>query len=349
VVAFFGVKENMKNKKEKNKIERFFVRLKNDKKEFKIFILVILLLATNGLLINSYLKNEKVESFEDKYNFLNPAVDLIESHDLIVNFQSLRESLTSKYEEREDYLVSIYFEYLPTGANIAINKDEEVWPASLIKIPVAMAMMKKVESGKWNFDNELVILDEDKDNGFGTLYQQPTGTTMTIEKLLEESLIKSDNTAHLVLLRNLDSSEIEDIYNHLGMDDIVSDVKKKSTQDVDNRITAKRYSIFFRSLYNSTYLLPENSQKFLDILEKAPQEYLSLGLPAEVKFVHKTGVRVGESVNADAGIVYADDRPYLITVMIQKRDNIPESDNEKINQIFKDISEEIYNYVSTVE
>lgn len=337
----------MKNKKEVDKIKNFFSRLKNNRKELRMFVLVVFLIVSNLFFYLLYLKNREVHSFSNDFKLLNPAVKLVESHDLIVNFQPIRESLTNKYEEREDYLVSIYFEYLPTGANIAINKDEEIWPASLIKIPVAMAMMKKIQSGKWKFDNELVILDEDKDNGFGVLYKEETGTTMKIERLLEESLINSDNTAHLVLLRNLESSEIEDIYNHLGLDDIVSDVKKRSSQDVDNRITAKRYSIFFRSLYNSTYLLPEYSEKFLDILGRAPKEHLNLGIPNEIKFVHKTGIRIEESVHADSGIVYLPHRPYLLTVMIQKRDNIPENDDEKVKEIFKDISSEIYNYVST--
>lgn len=343
----------MQNKKEKRNIgqslKMFKNKLLNNRKSLKLVILILFLIISNVLLSIYCIGNRKKNVFESKYTYLNPVTELLHDHDLIVNFQSLRDSLNSKYENREDYLVSIYFEYLPTGANISVNKDEEIWPASLIKIPVAMAMMKKVESGKWSYDNELVILDEDKDSGFGVLYKEETGTTMTIRKLLEESLINSDNTAHLVLLRNLDSSEIEDIYNHLGLDDIVADAKKKSSQDVDNRITAKRYSTFFRSLYNSTYFLPENSQRFLDILEKAPDAYLSFGLPEEIKFVHKTGIRVEEAVNADAGIIYAKDRPYLLTVMIQKRDKIPENDNKKVEEVFKDISAEIYKYVSEFE
>lgn len=342
----------MKNKTE-NKIiqslKEFKKDLANNKKQLRLFTLVVLLVISNIFLVIYFFSTRKNKEFERKYSFLNPAAEMIGKKNLIVNFQALRDSLTQKYQDNEDYLVSIYFEYLPTGANISINKDEKVWPASLIKIPVAMAMMKKIESGKWKMDNELVILDEDKDNGFGTLYQQPTGTTLTIKKLLEESLINSDNTAHLVLLRNLESSEIEDIYNHLGLDDIVEDVKKKSTQEVDNRITAKRYSIFFRALYSSTYLLPEYSQMFLDILEKAPREYLSSGLPDNVIFVHKTGVRVGEAVNADSGIIYAHGRPYLLTVMIQRRDNIPTDDDQKTKDIFKEISQEVYQYVTTVE
>jgi beta-lactamase class A len=279
--------------------------------------------------------------------FLNPALAVLDKDNLIVNFQGLRDSLTSTYENRDDYLVSIYFEYLPTGANIAVNKDEKIWPASLIKIPVAMAIMKKVQEKKWKLSNELVILDQDKDSEYGAMYKEPTGTTHTIKTFLEETLINSDNTAHFVLLRNLDGDELEDVYIHLGMDDIIDALKKSPTKEaeIDNRITAKRYSIFFRSLYNATYLTQEYSQLFLSILEKAPRELLSRGIPDGVSFVHKTGIRIDEGVRADSGIVYIPGRPYILTVMVQQKKK-GKLDEEDINKIFEAISKEVYTYVA---
>jgi beta-lactamase class A len=313
---------------------------------FAVGILLVVLVATYGLYIPS-LKRSQVSDMRAQYPLLNPALALLGKENMIVDFQTLRDSLTNTYQTRDDYLVSIYFEYLPTGANISINKDEKVWPASLIKIPVAMAAMKKVEEKKWKLDNELVIMDEDKDTEYGELYKQPTGTTLTIENFLKESLINSDNTAHFVLLRNLEGEELEHVYTHLGLDDIIDALKKapKKEAQEDNRITAKRYTIFFRSLYNATFLTPEYSQMFLGILEHAPKELLSKGIPDDVTFVHKTGIRVDEAVRADAGIVYVPGRPYLITVMIQKKDK-KHFNEEEVSVLFKNISEEIYTYVT---
>jgi beta-lactamase class A len=310
-----------------------------------IILLVVVLVATYIYYVPG---SSRLSTSSSKVSpFLNPAVALVDKKDLIVNFQKLRESLTSTYEARSDYVVSIYFEYFPTGANIAINKDEKVWPASLIKIPVAMAAMKKVESGVWKLSNELVILDEDKDKGYGELYKAPSGTTMTIRKFLDESLINSDNTAHFVLLRNIEAEELEDVYNHLGMDDIIDALKKSPTKQVaeDNRMTAKRYSVFFRSLYNATFLSQEFSQLFLEILSNAPRDLLGKGLPENILFVHKTGIRTDEAVRADSGIIYVPDRPYLLTVMIQKKGK-GELDEDVVNGIFKNISEEVYTYVT---
>lgn len=308
------------------------------------FIVIAVLVAVISMLtLHIFFSKEKAGTS----TYLNPALSVLSKKDLIVDFQELREYLTKTYESRDDYIISIYFEYFPTGANIAINKDEKIWPASLIKIPVAMTAMKKVQDKKWKLSNELVILDEDKDKGYGDLYKKPTGTTVSIEDLLKKSLIDSDNTAHFVLLRNTNAEELEDTYDHLGMDDIIDALKRSPTKETqeDNRMTAKRYSIFFRSLYNATYLNQEYSEMFLKILSQAPRELLSKGLPDSVVFVHKTGIRSDESVRADSGIVYAEGRPYLLTVMLQRKDKQPLNE-EEVAHIFKDISEEVYSYVT---
>ncbi len=311
-----------------------------------LFVTVLVLVVTYGYYI-PLIRQTSVPTISKEYPLLNPALGILGKENMIVDFQKLRDSLTSTYEKRDDYLVSIYFEFLPTGANISINKDEKIWPASLIKIPVAMAALKKVENGKWKLDNELVIMDEDKDDAYGELYKEQTGTTHTVEEFLKESLINSDNTAHFVLLRNIDNKELEDVYVHLGLDDVIDALKKSPKKDAedDNRITAKRYTIFFRSLYNATFLSPLYSQMFLGILGHAPKELLSKGLPENIQFVHKTGVRVDEAVRADSGIVYVPGRPYLITVMVQQKDK-KVINEEKVNAIFEDISKQIYTYVS---
>ena len=308
-----------------------------------VMILGVMLVLLSVLLVTKKETSSFLSDSDSRY--LNPALKVLDKRNLIVDFQELREKL-QEYEKRTDYTISIYFEYFPTGANVATHKDEKIWPASLIKIPVAMAAMKKVQDGTWKLDNELVILDQDKDSEYGELYKMPTGTTLTIRRLLEESLINSDNTAHFILLRNIEGHELEDVFVHLGMDDVIDSLKRnKKDADIDNRITAKRYSIFFRSLYNATFLNQKYSEMFLDILGGAPKEYISLGLPEDINFVHKTGIRIDEKVMADSGVVYAGGRPYLITVMIaQKEDG--DLNREEIKKLFKDIGSLVYSYVT---
>src|SRR3989344_108996 len=301
-----------------------------------LIALIAVLAATNMWAIFYYapsLAGNSENYSNDKYNLLNPARKFIKQEDLIINFQPLRDYLNDKYEA--DQNVSIYFEYLPTGASIAINKDAEFYPASLLKVPVAMAVAKKVERGDWKWTNELVLMSADKDDGFGTLHKEPANSTHTIEKLVRLSLSDSDNTAHFMLARNLEVEEIEDVYDHMGLKDFLKS---------DGRLSAKRYSVMMRALHSASYISEENSQKLLLYLSQSPfKYYIQSGLEKDVVFSHKIGISEEENVFIDSGIVYAKNRSYILTVMIKDKDE------QASKKIMADISGKVYNYVKEYE
>lgn len=282
----------------------------------------------------------------EEYPLLNPAAIINDDYDYVVRFAPLRNSLNQIYTDHEFFTTSIYFEYLPTGANISVNKDLKMWPASLIKVPIAMAAMKKVERGEWELDNKLVILEEDKDPSFGTLYKQPVGTPITIRDLLHLTLVESDNTAHFILLRNLEPDEVEEVFVHLGLEEVVDDLQDRpNTESIDNRLTTKNYSIFFRALFNATFLNAELSNTMLDMMSETGSEYLGVAIASSTPFAHKTGVRLDDFVWADSGIVYVERRPYLITVMIEQKDKVVEPDTQQAEALFEALSQKTYDYV----
>jgi beta-lactamase class A len=302
------------------------------------FLVLILLLMSNVATYYFFSVDRKYqkENIKNKYKLLDPSQGIYDKNDLIVNFQPLRDRLNT-YEKNADYDIGIYLEYLPTGANIVVNKDKAMWPASLLKIPVAMAVMKKVELGEWKLTNELVLLAEDKNAEYGTDYTYPVGTRFTIDKLLRETLINSDNTAYFILLRNLEPEELLNVYDHLGLDDI----RDRRT----DKLSAKRYSIFFRSLFMSSFLAPENSQFILDILDESiHKDFLLSGMPPGTTFTHKIGVQAEKKTFSDSGIVYLPDRPYILTVMIEgKNDKATEAGAKKL---MGQISKQAYDYIS---
>ncbi|MDP2930502.1 MAG: serine hydrolase [bacterium] len=308
--------------------------LKSHKKRFAILLgVVILLLVSNVLTLLWLKKDAKPSVHTESFNLLNPARDAYKSEDLIVNFQPLRDYLNDKYENDPD--VSIYFEYLPTGASIAISKDAEFYPASLLKVPVAMAVAKKIERGEWKWTNELVLMSTDKDDKFGSLYKEPSNSIHTIEELVKRSLSESDNTAHFILVRNLETEEVDDVYEHMGIKDFL---------DTEGKLSAKRYSVIFRSLYNSSYLFENNSQKLLSYLSQSPfNEFIENGLSKNIVFSHKIGISDSEKVFIDSGIIYEKNRPYLLTIMTRNKSE------QSAKEIMKDISEKVYTYVNNYD
>lgn len=296
-------------------------------------VIIVIFAAINLWLIFWYipnLANNNIKNISSKYKFLDPTQGFYEKKDLIVNIQPLRDELNEIGKNKD---ISIYFEYLPTGANIAVNKDLALWPGSLMKIPVAMAVMKKVENKEWKLENELVLFNEDKDQYFGELYKEPIGTRFTIKKLLEEMLINSDNTATLIFMRNIERKELDGVLAHLGIEDILNS---------DQKITAKNYSIFWRSLFTSSFLSLEHSQQLLELMTLSPAiNYLKQGMPENIIFSHKIGVLDSESTYSDSGIVYIASRSYILTVMMR------EPDQKKMKQTMKEISEKVYRYIAS--
>ncbi|MDP3057816.1 MAG: serine hydrolase [bacterium] len=322
-----------KNKEESQKIEKMHQKQKSA--IMALIALAFILAGANLWTFFYYVPNKNNESDlagklnAGKYNFLDPARGIYDKKDLIVNIQPLRDYLGDKYEA--DPNISVYFEYLPTGANISVSKDAEFYPASLLKVPIAMAAAKKIDKGEWRWDNKLVLMATDKDDKFGDLYNKPTGSVFTIEELARRSLIDSDNTAHFILLRNMEPSEINEVYAHMGLDGFL---------ETDGSISAKRYSVILRALYNSSYLSEANSQKIISFLSEEPfREYLGSGFPENIVFAHKIGMNIDKKVYIDSGIIYFDSRPYILVVMTKSKTE------QEAKEVMKDISEKVFNYV----
>ncbi len=308
-----------------------------------IYLLVILGLVIFNIFCLSRLSNPEI--FIDKYGKLYPFIDFsrnfIPQEFYLSNLQPLRNSLNElvSQEQSQGNQVSIYFEYLNTGGNISINQNLQLIPASLNKLPVAMAALDKVEKGEWSLTDRLVLLPEDVDSNFGTLHQEPLNSSFTIEFLLKEMLQKSDNTALNILLRNVTVDGVIKILDEIGLQELF---------DERGNITAKEYSQLFRSLYTANLLNREYSQLLLSWLTQTEfNEFISHNIPAEVPVAHKFGLNMDYLVFADSGIVYLPNQPYLLTVLVNPENSITaDSALGEAGEIMNEISVIIYKFLN---
>lgn len=305
-----------------------------------LWVLVVLLVLANiaagGYIL--YLNSpETIHHFTNPFPLIDPSRSFIAQEHFLSTIEPVRKGMKEfvASEEKKGNRVGVYFEYLNTGANVSINQDERFWPASLSKMPTVMAVMKKIEKGEWKLSNELVLFSEDQDARFGDVYKRAPGTRFTIEELLREVLVNSDNTAHKMLVRNLSSENYTDMFEALGMEELF---------DKNYDITAKEYSRIFRVLFTASYLNRENSQKILSWLSESQfREFLGAGIPADVVFSHKIGEEYEQIVFLDSGIIYVHDRPCLITVMVKVGDG---GGVESAKAIMKELSNIAYKYVA---
>lgn len=315
---------------------------KINKRNYKkiIVFLVILNFVTIGFFVYKN-RPSALRNTINPYPLIDLSRSFVSQEHYLVNIQLLREKMRAMVDEFGADSVSIYIEYLNTGGNISINPNLYIWPASLTKLPLAIAVIKKIENGEWDWQNELVIMPGDNNDKSGDvknpLSEYPVGTRFTIEKLLDELLVNSDNTAYYVLLRNLHQDDLKEVIQALGVEALFTE---------EGRVSAKEYSRIFRSLFTASYLSRENSEKILEWLDASVfDEFLSRGVADNILFPHKYGIDDNLKAYSDSGIVYIPNRPYIISVMVQGDENKPYKEEKKRVALFMEkVSREVYEY-----
>lgn len=236
--------------------------------------------------------------------------------------------------------VSYYFRDLNSARWVGINQADTYYPASLLKVPVMIAYYREAEDDASILTRGVTYQNISADDPFDAPSNLLPGTTYSVQQLINAMIINSDNGATLTLLSMVDPDTLNDVYANLG----IANPGKDSS---NYQISTRTYGLFFRILYNATYLDPEYSNKALALLSRATfGEGLVAGLPSGTQVAHKFGEHVlntGDIATGvelhDCGVVYYPAHPYLICVMTSAKD-VPTA-----SSLIKTISTSTYNAV----
>lgn len=273
---------------------------------------------------------------EREYPFLSKRIFLENQNDMLINFTPLRQALR-EYVKKQKEPLGVYFEYLPSGVSIGVNDTVEVNLASLLKVPVVMAVYKQIESGKIKKSNVIEIKEEHLDQRFGEGWKMGEGTKLTVEHAITLALTESDNTASNVLLSSLPDGAIDDVFDSLDI--------PKDTKGSFHFISPKSYSSILRSLYLSSYLSNVFSNEIITLLTKTKfTNQIPAGVPSTIPVAHKIGVfdlKDAPKTYSDCGIVYVPNRPYVLCIMTS-------ASEEEATAYMQHISKMVYGYIYAV-
>lgn len=232
--------------------------------------------------------------------------------------------------------VGVYFRDLNAGKWMGIGQNELYAPASLDKITLMMAYLKEAEKNPRILETTYVFSGA-RVAGKPDYPPMTVGKSYTVRELLERLMVNSDNDAKDMLHDHVDQSLVNDVFSDLGLN-------APALGDRGDSMSAKSYSLFFRTLYNGTYLSRKSSEFALEMLTRvAFKDGLAAGLPKDVEVAHKFGYRVfnpphnGVSAELhDCGIVYSDSKPYFLCVMTKG------SNYEDLASVIQEISRRVY-------
>lgn len=109
--------------------------------------------------------------------------------------------------------------HIPSGRQIS-HKGQKLFPlASTFKIPVLLEACRQMQNQvlPYNIDHLLSLRRQDICIGSGDLQYEPLGSKWTVDQLLTEMIISSDNTATDMIIGQIGSAPLRDFMPNLGL------------------------------------------------------------------------------------------------------------------------------------
>lgn len=103
--------------------------------------------------------------------------------------------------------LGVYIKHMGDEQALTYNSEKLWYLSSTIKIPLAIAILQKIEDGDLSFDDELTLKTTDFVDGAGDLRWQKPGTKYTIAALIEKMIKNSDSSATDMLIRYIGEEE----------------------------------------------------------------------------------------------------------------------------------------------
>lgn len=106
----------------------------------------------------------------------------------------------AKVDEQTSGELGVYLKDLDSGVSASYHGDEIWYLASTVKVPVAIAVMRRIDQGTMSLDTEVRLLESDYVDGAGPTNSHAPGTLLSVRYLMDQMLIHSDNTASDMLI-----------------------------------------------------------------------------------------------------------------------------------------------------
>ena len=232
------------------------------------------------------------------------------------------ESMLSETQQQiEDYhgVAGLYFWDLEGDYGYGIRPDEEFFTASIIKVPIMVAVYRKVDEGELSFSQQIEIKEEDWAAGAGWLQWEKAGTKQTVGDLLLLMMTQSDNVASNALVRTVGGPEqVNEVARSMGAEDTLIYQKVSSERgavpSLDNRSTPRDMVAMMRQIAQGKAASEKSCGYMIDLMhENRLDWWLDAGLPQGVDAANKAGWLY--RVYDEAGIVEDGGHRYAIAIL----------------------------------
>lgn len=235
--------------------------------------------------------------------------------------QLLWQKLESRIHEIDrnlDGVMGVAIEDLTSRQTFFLQPDEVFPQASSIKIAVLAEFYRQAQEGKlkltdlYTVQKSDLVFDSDIMNGL-----TPGVTQITLRDLATMMVAVSDNSATNVLINRVGMENVNALLDSLGLARTrlrrkMMDLKAAS-EGRENIGTPREMMTLLDALYRGKVLNKELTDDFFTMLSTHKESWIPRDLPSGIKIANKPGEL--EAVRNDSGVIFVENRPYILCVM----------------------------------
>ncbi|NMA16349.1 MAG: serine hydrolase [Erysipelotrichia bacterium] len=254
------------------------------------------------------------------------------------NKEKLINHLKRKIEHKEANISVLFsaFNYEPI---ISYEIDQVFSSASIIKVPIMLAVLEEVNSNKLSLNDYIYVKKEDILEDTECFKE---AKKYCLYDLVEKMITKSDNTATNILIDLLTKERINEyIKVELKLKKTVLNRKMLDfdslKKGIDNLTTQKDMYEIFRKIFSNEILndkLIELAKEIL--LKQESKDQLNKHFNKKARFYHKTGEL--DYLNHDVGVLEIAENFYYLGIFLSETKEI-EGDKKFASELGKDIGE----------
>jgi len=235
--------------------------------------------------------------------------------------QVLRQKLESRIHEIDqnlDGVMGVAIEDLISKQTFFLQPDEVFAQASSIKIAVLAELYRQAQQGKlkltdpYTVQKSDLVADSDIMNGL-----TPGVTQITLRDLATMMVAVSDNSATNVLIDRIGMENVNALLDSLGL--VHTRLRRKmmdlkaAGEGRENIATPREMMTLLDALYRGKVLNKEMTDDFFTMLSTHKDSPIRRDLPPDLKMADKPGEL--EAVRNDSGVIFVENRPYILCVM----------------------------------
>lgn len=221
-------------------------------------------------------------------------------------------------DRRLDGVLGVAILDLTSGQTFFLHADDVFPQASSIKVAVLAELYRQAQQGKLKLTDPYVMQASDLVPDSDIMGGLTPGVTRVTNRDLATMMIAvSDNSATNVLIDRVGMDNVNALMDSLGLPHTrlrrkMMDIKAAG-EGRENISTPREMMALLEALYRGKVLNKQMTDDFFKMLSTHKESFIPRNIPADVHIANKPGEL--EGVRNDVGIVFAQNRPYVICVM----------------------------------